>query len=539
MEIFLDIFAGLGLFFVGVKLIGANLKQLTGRWFRGLIAAATRNVGMSSMLGILSGALTQSSNAITFISLSMVTAGLVDAGSVVPMVIWANVGTSALVLLAAVDIKLMVLFLLGATGLAFYLDLDKAPRFRHVLGAVLGLGLLFMGLELIKQGALPLRDVEAVRDFLAFAASSYVLAFLVGVILTIVAQSSATVAIVAVTMTNVGLLSIDQTIVVVIGASLGSGLSIALLTTNLTGIGRQIAWLQIAVKFAGVAVVLPWFVAETMGWVPGIKALAFALASDAQMQVALVYLVLQLVAALLTTVFRGPLMRFIADLSPPTEEEKLSKAHYLYAEAIDDAPTALDLVEREQVRLFGYLPDVIDAVRSEGTSTVSAETLVNAGTAVAQQCDDFLIEIIDNTSSREVLSDIFGLQKRNEILVGLMAAVNDYVQVVGRAGVRAEDGKFSRLLFALGESVHTILTIARDALDSRDRADLELVLSFTADRSTQMEGMRRRIMDVGDITPADHDTLYSSTTLFERILWLARRYVELADEAVANEGTAD
>ena len=115
MEIFLDIFAGLGLFFVGVKLIGANLKQLTGKWFRGLMAAATQSSLRSSLLGLLSGALTQSSNAITFISISMVTAGLVEVAGVVPMVIWANVGTSLLVLVAAVDTNLAVLFRPPAT----------------------------------------------------------------------------------------------------------------------------------------------------------------------------------------------------------------------------------------------------------------------------------------------------------------------------------------------------------------------------------------------------------------------------------------
>jgi phosphate:Na+ symporter len=538
MEIFLDIFAGLGLFFVGVKLIGGNLKQLTGRWFRGLIAAATRNAATSSLLGLLSGALTQSSNAITFISISMVTAGLVEVGSVVPMVIWSNVGTSALVLLAAVDIKLMVLFLLGVTGLAFYFDVDKAPRFRHLLGAVLGLGLLFMGLELIRQGSMPLKGIDAVREFLAFAASSYVLAFLIGIVFTIVAQSSATVSIVAVTMTNIGLLTIDQTIVIVIGASLGSGLSVALLSSNLSGIGRQIAWLQIAVKLAGVAVVLPLFIAELLGLLPGVKALVFALTPSAATQVALVYLILQLVSAVLTTAFRGWIMGYINRISPPTAEEMLSKAHYLYAEAVDDAPTALDLVEREQVRLFGYLPDMIDAVRMDGASAVSPDVLYGAGVAVAQQCDDFLTEIIDNNSSRDVLTSVFDMQKRNEILVSLIAAVNDYVRVVGRPGARMEEDKFGRLLFALGESVHTILMLASDAFAAKDKDDLDLLLNFTSDRSTQMEGIRRRIMEVGDITPADHDTLYASTTLFERMLWLIRRYAVLVEEARAADEQA-
>lgn len=535
MEMFVDIFGGLGLFFVGVKLIGGNLKQLTGSWFRDLIEAATRNTAVSALVGILSGALTQSSNAITFISIGMVSAGLAEVGRIVPMVIWSNVGTSALVLLSSVDIKLAVLFLLGVTGLAYYFDIDKAPRFRHLLGAVLGLGLLFLGLELIKSGAMPLKSMASVREFLTFAASSFVLAFLIGVVLTVVAQSSATVAIIAVTMTNVGLLSIDQTIVVVIGASLGSGISIALLAMNLRGIGRQIAWMQVAVKLIGVVVVLPLFLVEVFGHVPGIKALALKVSSNHATVVALVYLLLQVVSAVVATGLRGRIMASIIRLSPPTEEEALSKPHYIYAEALDEPYAALALVEREQARLFEFLPQILDSVRADGATKLDPDILVNAATAVVRQCGEFLTNILDNNSARDVLIDAIELQKRNEIIVNLIAAVRDYVKIVGAGGLISPGSKFGRLLFALGESMHTILSVANEAFLNRDSHDLDLLREFTSDRSAQMERVRRQVMDVEDIGPAEHDMLYASTTLFERTLWLLQRYTALVDAANAAE----
>jgi phosphate:Na+ symporter len=404
------------------------------------------------------------------------------------------------------------------------------PRFRHVLGAVLGLGLLFLGLEFTKQGAMPLRSLESVRDFLAFAASSYVLAFLVGVVLTVVAQSSATVSIVAITLTNVGLLTLDQTIIIVLGASLGSGLSIALLSANLSGVGRQIAWLQVAVKSIGVVVLLPVFAVEVAGHLPGLKAFVATLAPHAAGQVALVYLSLQVVSAVLSTALLKPITAAIARFSPPTDEERLSQPHFLYAEALEDASSALDLVEREQVRAFGYLPGLLDEVRSDGVSSVSGGVLLVAGNSLVEHCDRFLAEIVDQTSARDGLDDIFNLQKRNELLSELFKAVSGYTQAVGQVGTRAEDDGFARLLFALGESLHTILELASDAFESRDRSDLDLVLEFSSDRSVQMDGIRRRIMGVGEMTALDHSTLYTSTTLFERCLWLTHRYAELVDQ---------
>ena len=374
MEIFIDILAGLGLFFVGIKLIASHLKQLSGPWFRRLIERATRSPVAAALLGLLSGALTQSSSAITFISISVVTAGLADVARVAPMVIWANVGTSVLVLLSAIDISHAVLFLLGVTGIAYYFDVDKAPRLRHLFGALLGLGLLFLGLELIKSGAAPLKEMESVRDFLGFAASSHIAAFIVGAALAVVAQSSAMVSIIAVTMVNVGILTIDQTIVIVIGASLGSGIAtLAPVRQPLrdrtadrlpAGRGQGARRDRRAAALRG---------SRATACIPGIKAPVFALAADVATQVALVYLLLQVVSAVLGTLFQRQLIALAARLSPPTLEESLARPRYLYAEALDDPRTALDLVEKEQARLFARLPRIIDAVRPDGEAETAPE----------------------------------------------------------------------------------------------------------------------------------------------------------------------
>ncbi len=533
MDIFIDMLAGLGLFFVGVKLIASHLKQLSGPWFRRLIDRATRSPVTAAFLGLLSGALTQSSSAITFISISVVTAGLADVARVAPMVIWANVGTSALVLLSSIDISHAVLFLLGVTGIAYYFDVDKVQRLRHLFGALLGLGLLFLGLELIKSGAAPLNEMESVRDFLGFAASSHIAAFIVGAALAVVAQSSAMVSIIAVTMINVGILTLDQTIVIVIGASLGSRVATLLLSANLSGIGRQIGYLQVAVKALGVMVILPLFSLKSHGMIPWLEAPAFVLRADVATQVSPVYLLLQLISAVIGTLFQRQLLALAARLSPPTLEEALARPRYLYAEALDDPLSALDLVEKEQARLFARLPGIIDAVRPDGAAEAVPDVLVEASSSVAQQCDEFLTEILDSNSSREVMVDVVAVQKRNEILIALIGSSRDYTVAVASAGPRSDGDKLGRLLFARNESLHVILLVAHDAISGRDEADMRLLFELTSDRSAQMEKIRRQVMEVEEVSPNDHSALYSATTLFERMLWLIRRYASLVDQGKA------
>ena len=122
--IFADILGWLGLFFIGIKLIGSHLKQIAGRGLRERVAWAVHKPWRAGLLGVLSGALTQSPIAVTLIATSMNTAGLVTIRQAMPLVIWANLGTAAIVMVATVDIHLAVLFLLGAVGLVYYFDVN-------------------------------------------------------------------------------------------------------------------------------------------------------------------------------------------------------------------------------------------------------------------------------------------------------------------------------------------------------------------------------------------------------------------------------
>ena len=223
MEIISDIFAGLGLFFIGVRGIGSNMKQMTGRRFRGMVAKATGHPFSSAIIGIFAGILTQSSNAVTFIVVSMVTSGLTNLRRSIPIVAWSNVGTSLLVFMATLDIHFMVLFLLGVVGFCHYLGLTDDDRFRHVLGALYGVGTLFLGLWLIKMGALPLKDLDWVHAFIRFSEGSLTIPFIAGVALTLLIQSSSMMSSLAVTMTSAGILNLDQTLMIVLGSNLGSG----------------------------------------------------------------------------------------------------------------------------------------------------------------------------------------------------------------------------------------------------------------------------------------------------------------------------
>src|SRR5262249_60956339 len=114
---------------------------------------------------------------IVFILVSLVSSGLTTVKRALPIVTWANVGCSALVLAAVLDLRVGILYLIGLAGAAF--AFDRSRRF-GALGAVFGVGMLFYGIELMKTGADPIKQLAWFSGGLNQGHSSYALALVAG-----------------------------------------------------------------------------------------------------------------------------------------------------------------------------------------------------------------------------------------------------------------------------------------------------------------------------------------------------------------------
>jgi phosphate:Na+ symporter len=544
MEILASLFGGLGLFFLGVKGVGASLQAMGGRRMRSAMALATRGRLASAAMGLALGALTQSSNAVTFIATSLYSAGLLPLARALPALAWANAGTAGLVLLATVNLKLAVLWLFGVVGFATYFGIDGGGRLRPLLGALLGLGLLFLGLATIKAGAAPLRDMVLVRQVLEFAGNALLPPFLVGAVITLIAQSSSTVSILAITFTSLGLLGFDQTVMVVYGASLGSGLSVLLLSGNITGSARQLALFQALFKAAGTLIFLLLYALEQQGY-PLVLAATARLASSLPERIGWLFLIFQLVTALVLMPLERPVLALLRRLSPPGAAEALGRPRFLYDQALDHAPTALELVEREQAALVARLPALLEpalglaapgalAARPDQAARPSQTELLAAAASVEASIKLFLEELLSRGGDRSSLARAVALDQRNLLLGQLRDTVGDFA---GSLQAGRPDAALAALLLQLAEGLHLLLLQLQDAAAGEDPDDLALLRNLSADRSEMMDRLRRRLADAEPgLDQAGHDLLFRATSLFERAVWLIRRKALLLDGAAPLPG---
>jgi phosphate:Na+ symporter len=101
--------AGLSLFFTGAMGVRTKLQQMSGRKFRQVLARVTDRPVIAGVVGMGAGAVTQSASAVAFILSGMVASGMITLRRALPVVAALNVGTAALVFIAAFDMRLAIL----------------------------------------------------------------------------------------------------------------------------------------------------------------------------------------------------------------------------------------------------------------------------------------------------------------------------------------------------------------------------------------------------------------------------------------------
>jgi phosphate:Na+ symporter len=159
---------GLGLFFLGLRLIGENLRRLYGSSFRSVIKRTTHSPLLGAGLGTLAGAVMQSATAVTFILVSLTDSGLIKARAAAPIIVWSNVGLTALAFVTTLDIHPMVAYLVGGAGIA--LGTLRIPFWQTLAGSLLGMGLILFGLEKLLSLATRAAEterLELIRELLA------------------------------------------------------------------------------------------------------------------------------------------------------------------------------------------------------------------------------------------------------------------------------------------------------------------------------------------------------------------------------------
>ncbi len=504
--------AGLSFFFSGISGVSENLRQMSGQRFRQALGRLTHRPVMAGLVGAALGAITQSASVVAFILSGMVSTGLLPISRALIVLACSNIGTALLVFVAASDLHLSILFLIGITGLVLAFKLAK--RWKPAVASGMSVGLLFLGLEMMKQAFQPLASSAQFTRVSQFFTHWPYAAFLMGMALRAFIHSSSAVAAIAVTINRGGQLGDFPAMMAIAGLGVGSCLATWMLSGNLRGVPRQIAMYQAMTNGAAGFLVAILLIAERVLHIPLFIAAVHASRATISQRMAYTYLLLSMTVALIAIAGLRWAPRGLAKLWPPTAEQDLSSPIYILHNSLNSPETALDLVALEQMRIIRVLGRYIDAARRGDASEL--KVLHAAAVQLGRHIGEFLEALLQLPIATDVAARAISFQRKESTLRALED--NVYVFAETLTGLAGEE-----LAGLLIESLDTILFSALTALEYPGELEIDLLFNMTDDRSGMMEELRSRHGLEPTGSTNNTSSLHYATTLFERNVWLLRQ----------------
>ncbi len=246
---------GLALFVYGISGASSGLRRAAGGKLRAVLSLLTRSRFIALLAGVALTVVLQSSSAATVMLVGLVASGMMNLRRAVAVILGAGVGTSLTVQIIAFNVSSWALV---AIALGTVLSLVFNRRTAGYAGrVVLGFGLVFYGMHVMKMGVEPLKSWEAARDAFATLAEHPVLAALAAAALTGIVQSSAATIGLVMALASGGVLDLRGAIPFVLGANIGTCATAFLGAAGTGGQGLGVAFARIIAKAAGAVVVLP------------------------------------------------------------------------------------------------------------------------------------------------------------------------------------------------------------------------------------------------------------------------------------------
>jgi phosphate:Na+ symporter len=252
-----QLIGGLGLFLFGMQLMASGMQKAAGDRLRRILEILTSKPIVAVFTGIVVTVLVQSSSTTTVMVVGFANAGLMTLAQAVGTILGANIGTTITAQIVSFKIHVLIY---PAIGLGSVLNFfGKRRTYKYVGQAVLGFGILFLGMNTMSSALMPLRESPYFMSMMETFGNNPLLGVLIGALFTAAVQSSSasTGLIIAMTMQNI--LSLNAAVALILGTNIGTCITAVLASIGASLAAKRAAVAHITFNVCGVLVALLLF----------------------------------------------------------------------------------------------------------------------------------------------------------------------------------------------------------------------------------------------------------------------------------------
>ncbi len=241
LQMAIKVFGGLAFFIMGMNLMSEALQKVAGERMRLFLSKVTGKPVFGLLTGLAVTSVIQSSSATTVMVVSFVNAGLLDLMQAIGVILGANIGTTVTAwIVSLVGFKMNIAVLaLPALSFGFFGSLMAKDRTRAVLEILLGFGLLFFGLDFMKNALSAPDNLEMVKGWMGWVNADGPLSRLwviaVGTTVTMIIQSSSATMAITLILAYQGVIHHETAFALILGENIGTTI-----TANLAAFGANV-----------------------------------------------------------------------------------------------------------------------------------------------------------------------------------------------------------------------------------------------------------------------------------------------------------
>lgn len=345
----MGLFGGLAIFLFGLEQMTDALKSVAGAGMKKLLARLTTNRFKAVLAGGLVTSVIQSSSVTTVLTVGFVSAGLMSLEQSIGIIMGAEIGTTITAQIIAFKVTH---YALAIVAIGFVLQFFfKSERVRQYGIMILGFGLVFFGMNLMKGAMAELGEYQPFLDLMQ-RMDNPLLAILTSALFTGLVQSSSATTGVVIALGSEGLISLEAAIALVLGANIGTCVTALLASIGKPRVAVQTAMVHVLFNVAGVCL---WF-----GLIPLLADTMRDFSSNLPRQIANAHTTFNLLNTVIFIGFTPLFARAVRRLVPLRPEvEERARPKYLDDNLLETPELALDRVRLEIVRMGELATDIV------------------------------------------------------------------------------------------------------------------------------------------------------------------------------------
>ncbi len=325
----LMLLGGLGLFLYGMQMMGSGLEAAAGNRMKRILERLTSNPILGVLVGAVITAVVQSSSATTVMVVGFVNSGMMTLRQAVWVIMGANIGTTITGQLIALDVGAIApLFAFIGVVLVVFI---KKQSVRYYGQIIAGLGILFIGMDMMSSSMAPLRESEAFVNLLT-QFSNPVLGILAGAIFTAIIQSSSASVGILQALASSGVIGLSNAVFVLFGQNIGTCITAVLASVGTSRNAKRTTIIHLMFNIFGtilftIICIFSPLTDWVSSWTPG----------SPSAQIANMHTLFNIVTTLLLLPFGGYLAKLATRILPekPTEALENGVHQLLYIKPVD------------------------------------------------------------------------------------------------------------------------------------------------------------------------------------------------------------